>query len=102
MFPLEATVGMTRTTRPRHSADGAEGRPAVLARIAVFLTPLVEFVLALVASRRMARTTRPRQRMHRRKPGPAMLAIEVCHFLFPFLLVVLNRLLHRGAARHFP
>ena len=88
MFPLVAAVGMTRTASARHGADGAESRPAVLARIAVFLTPLVEFVLALVASRRMARTTRPRQRIHRRRPGPAMFAIEVCHFPFPFLLVV--------------
>ena len=57
MFPLVAAVGMTRTARPRHGADGAEIRTAVRARIAVFLSSLVELMSATVASRRMPRTT---------------------------------------------
>ena len=84
MFPLVAAVGMTRTAPRRHRADGAESRPAVLAGIAAFLVAFVEFVLAPVAPRRVTRTTPRRQRIHRRKPGSAMLAIEVCHFSISF------------------
>ena len=88
MFPLVAAVGMTRTARPRHGADGTEIRTAILARVAVFFAPLVEFMPALVASCRMPGTARPRQRLHTAETRPAMLAIEFCHFPFPFLLVV--------------
>ena len=99
MFPLVAAVGVTRTAPPSHGADGAESRTAVIARVAVFLSTLVEFMSTPVASRRMTRTTPPRQRIHRRKPGPAMLAIEVCHFPFPFQLVV--RIACSTVERHF-
>jgi len=88
MFSLVAAVGMTRTARTRHDADGAEIRTAVFARVAVFLTPLIEFMPALVASRRMPGTTRPRQRLNAAETRSAMFAIESCHFPFPFLLVV--------------
>ena len=88
MFPLVAAVGMARTAPCGHRADGAESRPAVFAGIAAFLVAFVELVLAPVASCRVTRTTPRRQRIHRRIPGPAMLAIEVCHFSisFPFWL----------------
>ena len=65
MFPLVAAVGMTRTARSRHDANGAEIRTAILARVTVFLTPFVELMSAFVASRGMTRTTPCRQRIHR-------------------------------------
>lgn len=64
MSSLVAAVRMTRTARPRHDVDGAEIRTAVFARVALFLTPLVEFVLALMASRRMPGTSRHSQCSH--------------------------------------
>ena len=88
MFPLVAAVGMTRTTRPRHDTDGTEIRAAVFARVAVFLSPLVEFMFAPVASRRMPGTGLSRQRLNAAETRSAMFAIESCHFPFPFLLVV--------------
>lgn len=88
MFPLVAAVRMTRTARSRHDTDGTEIRAAVLARIAVFLTPLIEFMLVPVASRRMPGTGLSRQRLNAAETRSAMFAIESCHFPFPFFLVV--------------
>lgn len=88
MFSLVAAVGMTRTARTCHDADGAEIRTAILARVAVFLSPLIEFMFAPVASRRMPGTGLSRQRLNAAETRSAMFAIEFCHFPFPFLLVV--------------
>ena len=88
MFSLVAAVGMTRTARTCHDADGAEIRTAVFARVAVFLSPLIEFMLAPVASRRMPGTGLSRQRLNAAETRSAMFAIESCHFPFPFLSVV--------------
>ena len=88
MFSLVAAVGMTRTARTRHDADGAEIRTAELARVAIFLTPLIKFMFAPVASRRMPGTGLSRQRLNAAETRSAMFAIESCHFPFPFLLVV--------------
>ncbi len=88
MFSLVAAVGMTRTARTRHDADGAEIRTAVFARVAVFLSSLIEFMFAPVTSRRMPGTGLSRQRLNAAETRSAMFAIESCHFPFPFLLVV--------------